>query len=361
MRKLSFFVCLLIGCICIAEMGLAQSSKKFKNANFKRKNKRISSWTGGKTGGMAAAGKYGEIGISLNAMNYFGDLAPAQGRASFDISFTRPGFGIYYTKKLSSRIFARGQFLYGRVRGSDESASEDGEDGFRRTRNLQFRNTILELTAVGQIYLFPNSATSSSRPIINPYLFAGIGVIRHNPQGQVPDVDREGNALANAGEWVDLEPLGTEGQNFPELYPEAESYSLIQLVVPAGVGVTYAINDFLDLSFEVGYRHLFFDHLYDVGGDYANHFDVGQNDPVAGVMSDRSYLVGETRDNVPVFDPATGEIVSVNNIVPGYGHINGNELRNPRGDTNDRSDIYIVTAFQLSYILGGKTGRAKFR
>lgn len=358
MRNIAILLLSLFLLVITSESVFAQSSKKFKNANFRRKNKKISSYTGGRTGGISTAGKYGSIGISVNAFNYFGDLAPRASRGSFDFSFTRPGFGVFYSKKLLSRLSVRGELLYGRVSGSDESASTDGEDRFRSIRNLQFRNSILELTATAQIYLFANTGVASSRPILNPYLFVGAGIIRHNPQGQVPDVSRSGQTFENAGEWVDLQPLGTEGQNFPELYPDAEDYSLIQVVIPAGLGVTYAINDFLDLSFEIGYRHLFFDHLDDVGGDYANFFNF--DDPIAAAMSDKSYLVGERINNAQVFDPATGEVVEVNNLVPGYGHLNGNGSGNPRGNSED-NDIYFVTAFKLAYILGGSSGRAKFR
>ena len=358
MRKVAIFLIALFLSVVASEALFAQSSKKFKNASFRRKNKRISSYTGGRVGKFSSAGKYSAIGISVNAFNYFGDLAPRSSRGSFDISFTRPGFGVYYTKKVMPRLSLRGQLLYGRVSGSDESASADGEDGFRRTRNLQFRNSIIELSATAQVFLFSNRGVSSSRPILNPYLFAGVGIIRHNPQGQVPDVDRDGNAFSNAGEWVDLEPLGTEGQNLPDLYPNAESYSLFQVVIPAGIGVTYAINDFLDLSFEIGYRHLFFDHLDDVGGDYA--YFANLEDPIARAMSDKSYQVGETVNGAQVFNPATGQVEIASNLVPGYGHINGTGETNPRGTASD-NDIYFITAFQLSYILSGKPGRAKFR
>ena len=45
-----------------------------------------------------------------------------------------------------------------------------------------------------------------------PYVYAGIAGFLHNPQAIAPAKDLQGNALAEAGKWVDLRPLGTEGQ-----------------------------------------------------------------------------------------------------------------------------------------------------
>ena len=45
------------------------------------------------------------------------------------------------------------------------------------------------------------------------------------------------------------------------------------------------------------------------------------------------------------------------NVVPGYGSEDSN---NQRGDKSNR-DIYMVTTFKLTYILGKSFQKAKFR
>jgi hypothetical protein len=345
--------------------------KKYNTRSFRQKERRISNYTGGGTAGFSKAKKYSSIGVTLAAFNYFGEMAPKPNRASFDFSFTRPGFGIVYTKKLLPRVSARGTLAYGRISGGDESADMSEENLPRFKRNLNFRNSIIELTATAMVYLFDHHGTANTRLTLNPYIFAGVGIIRHNPQGQIPEFNRDGTARTDAGEWVDLEPLGTEGQ-YSDLYPDVEPYSLFQVVIPAGIGVTYELTPELDLSFEIGYRHLFTDHLDDVGGEYANYDDIGEGDPnsIAAVMSDKSYELAyraETQDLVTlvsgsVRDMAGGEgaVKQLDNLVPGYGYRLVSGEPQVRGSSSD-NDIYFVTAFHLTYILGGKHGKAKFR
>jgi hypothetical protein len=73
---------------------------------IKKNNKRIANFKGKKTG----FGKdkiYNAVGISLNAMNYYGDLAPRPQRVSTDISFTRPGIGVSFAHRFGHAIHYR--------------------------------------------------------------------------------------------------------------------------------------------------------------------------------------------------------------------------------------------------------------
>ena len=329
---------------------------------MRAQSKRISNYRGGVAGGFGKKA-FTTLGFSINALNYFGDLAPKSSAASTDISFTRPGFGLFLEHKVAARAWVRGSFIYGRLQGSDfKSASPDDESArFRYVRTLQFRNDIFEFSAQGVIDITPNYSTFLGRPTFTPYIFGGVAVLYHNPKGLVPETDiNTGQPLEDAGKWVALEPLGTEGQ-----YTDGSgvsTYSKIQIAIPVGIGLRYMINQSFDVSVEVGYRHLFFDHIDDVGGNYV---DLGTLDSdLARAMSDRSRELvdvesGEARD---LTNPLVAEIVNkrdANNLISGYGSA-GNGA-NIRGNSAD-NDIYVVTSIKVSYILGSSIfGKAKYR
>ena len=66
-----------------------------------------------------------------------------------------------------------------------------------------------------------------------------------------------------------LQPLSTEGQGLPQ-YPERQAYKLSELCVPFGIGVKYAISDFVYIGGEFGTRKLFSDYLDDVSSVYVD-------------------------------------------------------------------------------------------
>lgn len=331
----------------------AQRKKPKRSRSMKSKSRKISSYRGGFAGGFGKR-SYNSIGGSINAMNYFGDLAPKPTNLSFDIAFTRPGFGIEFSRKINPRISVRGSFIYGRLRGDDnKSADPNDESGkFRYVRNLQFRNDIKELSVVGVVDLTPNTGTFLSRPDFMPYLFAGVAVIHHNPKGLVPDTDvNTGSSLPDAGKWVDLIPLGTEGQYVAG--SDVSVYKKVQIAIPVGIGVRYRLNQALDLSVEMGYRHLFFDYIDDVSGNYP---DLGSlNSDLTRVMADRS-RESNAVESGDLRNVSSDISVVADGFYAGFGH-GGDQ----RGNSKD-NDIYVVTSIKLTYILGGSIfGGAKYR
>ena len=354
-------ILVLLTLFFIAEYEVMAQSRS-RSRQIRAQSKRISNYRGGAAGGFGKKA-FTTIGFSINALNYFGDLAPKSSAASTDISFTRPGFGLHLEHKLAARFWARGSLLYGRLQGSDfESASPDDESArFRYVRNLQFRNDIFEFSAQGVIDITPNYSTFLGRPTITPYVFAGVAVLYHNPKGLVPETDvNSGQPLEDAGKWVALEPLGTEGQHTAE--SGVSTYSKVQIAIPVGIGFRYMINQSFDLALEVGYRHLFFDHIDDVGGNYVDLNTLDSD--LARAMSDRSRELvdvnsGEARD---LTNPLVAEIFNnrdANNLIQGYGSLgNGSNIRGNSAD----NDIYVVTSIKLTYILGSSIfGRAKYR
>ena len=96
------------------------------------------------------------------------------------------------------------------MQSADQADTSNGI--YRYQRNLSFRNRIKELSVVASFDLFQNSGMYINRVKWTPYGFLGVAALLHNPQALAPATDLNGNPLAEAGKWVDLQPLGTEGQ-----------------------------------------------------------------------------------------------------------------------------------------------------
>lgn len=331
----------------------AQMSRK----KIKRNNKRIMTYRGRKSS-FEKDNAYSFVGISLNALNYYGDLAPKPSRFSTDISFTKPAIGITFGHRFGPRYSLLASFMYGTLKGSDaESADKsDAENGvFRYNRNLSFRNRIKELSVVANIDLFDNMATYISRVKWTPYVFAGVAVFHHNPQAQAPATDLSGNPLPEAGKWVNLQPLGTEGQ-YSELQDGdvnkgIKPYKLIQIAIPIGLGARFRVNEVMDFSFELGFRYLFTDYIDDVSKNYVD-LGVLKSD-LAKTMSYRSSEIADPSQ----LEPELARDGNTYNLLPGYGKEHPDNLR---GNKDDK-DIYMVTTIRLTYILGKTFHRAKFR
>lgn len=325
---------------------------------IKRNNKKMYSYRGKKAFGKEKI--YSAIGLSVNALNYFGDLAPKPSRLSTDISFTRPAIGLSFSHRFGPRYMLTAQFMYGTLKGSDaESADKnDAENGvYRYQRNLSFRNRVKELSIVASMDLYENQATYISRVDWTPFAFAGLAVFHHNPQAQVPDTDLNGVAFSNAGEWVDLQPLGTEGQHadLPDgaVNKGLDPYKRIQVAIPFGIGARFRVNQVMDFSVEWGFRYLFTDYIDDVSANYVNLDQLDSE--LARAMS---YRTNEVKGTPP---PVTAGGLSVDSggytVWRGYG---SEAPSNVRGSKNDK-DVFMVTTFRLSYIIGKTFNRAKFR
>lgn len=343
----------LVVCLCLCSFLVSIDSFAQLNRKKIKKNNRHIAHFKGKKKGFDPAKKYNALGISLNALNYYGDIAPLPNRISTDIGFTRPGIGVSFTHRFGPFYQLTGGFSYGTLAASDAESADpaDENSAFRYVRNLSFRNRIKELSVVGQFDLFPNQGTYISRVRWTPFAFAGVAVFHHNPQAQDTD-----------GKWVNLQPLGTEGQ-YANLPPTAvnhgiKPYKQIQLAIPFGIGARFRINEVMDLSGEFSFRYLFTDYIDDVSQNYVD-LDLLENDQARRL----SYRSGEVNpsasEKVASIMSNTHPTLTYNGVplVNGYGHEYPDNLR---GNKNDR-DIYTMTTIRLTYILGKTFHRAKFR
>lgn len=355
-------VCLLVS----AQEGFAQMNRKA----IKRNNRRISSFKGRKFQ-FGKERRYNTLGVSVSALNYYGDLAPKPSKVSTDISFTRPALALSFGHRFGPRYTMTAAFMYGTLSGSDAESANKGDAGngvYRYNRNLSFRNRIKELSLTASLDLFENQATYISRVVWTPYVYGGLAVIHHNPQALAPETGVDGQPLASGGKWVDLKPLGTEGQNSKLQSTDANAgikpYKLIQPAIPFGFGARFRINEVMDFSAELGFRYLFTDYIDDVSRSYVD-LGVFGTDELAKAMSYRTHELAE-------FNPSavntslisyTGRDNKQYYVLPGYGQeftTEDGSSSNVRGNNKDK-DIYMVTTFRLTYILGKTFHRAKFR
>ncbi|HEY0651588.1 MAG TPA: DUF6089 family protein [Chryseosolibacter sp.] len=351
MRRLFYLT--MVVCMLMSVESFGQMNRR----SIKKNNRRISSFKGKKYH-FGKEKVYNAVGFSLSALNYYGDLAPKPSRFSTDISFTRPALGFTFAHRFGPRYTLQAAFMYGTLRGSDsESANqEDSSNGvFRYQRNLSFRNRIKELSITAHFDLFQNQATYISRVRWTPYAYIGLAGFHHNPQAQAPATDLNGNPLPEAGQWVDLKPLGTEGQNGSlaptDVNAGIKPYKLIQIAIPFGLGARFRINEVMDFSAELGFRYLFTDYIDDVSQNYVD-LSVFDGNELARAMSYR------TNEVVPASSlVSTQTRTGTYNLLPGYGQEHPDNMR---GSKDDR-DVFMVTTFKLTYILGKTFHRAKFR
>ncbi|NOS92015.1 MAG: hypothetical protein HOP30_08840 [Cyclobacteriaceae bacterium] len=326
----------------------ARNIKRY-NSVYKKKRKRL-----------VRENTYTAVGLSINALNYYGDLAPFPSKASTDIDLTNPGFGITFVHRYGPRYTFVAELLMGQLEGSD-AASADGtssEGKYRKQRNASFRNPIQEITALAVFDLFQNKTDYRNRVNWTPYIFTGFTVFNHNPQAQAPVTFLDGTSNPRAGEWIDLQPLGTEGQYASLLPTDAnygiKPYSLTQVAIPFGIGARIRIGEYFDIWADMSMRFTFTDYLDDVSRNYVdlNRF----KDPLTQALSYRSNEIPNvglsTRtENVLV----NGQMKSLS-LVNGYG---SEYATNIRGNAK-QNDIYTVASIKLTYIIT-RLGKAKHR
>jgi hypothetical protein len=256
--------------------GAEEVFSQMDRRTIRQNNKRIMTYRGKKSN-FGKEKRYFFAGFSVNALNYYGDLAPNPGRFSTDLSFTRPAIGISVSERRGPRFSVTAGFMYGTLSGSDFTSADpdDAENAkFRYYRNLSFRNRIKELSVVASYDLFENQETYMTRAKWSPFVYGGLAVFHHNPQALAPINGLDNQRLPEAGEWVSLRKLGTEGQHADLLRTDAnfgiKPYNLFQIAIPMGIGVRFKVHDVVDVSVELGFRYLFTYYIDDVSKNYVD-------------------------------------------------------------------------------------------
>lgn len=212
----------------------------------------------------------GEFGITAGVAHYFGDLNNRGkiNRPKLAIGgFIRKQFGNYSAIRLSGHFARLG---YSDIYSSNE---------YNLRRNLSFNTNIFELALQGDFNFFKFNPVDPDYSF-TPYATLGIGIFNYNPYAYYKN------------QKIYLRPLHTEGQTF---YKNRKEYGSMALCFPIGFGVKYALNDKINISFEITHRFTTTDYIDDVSTTYvgADKFpSTAGGKSIAGIMQDRSFEVG---------------------------------------------------------------------
>ena len=267
----------------------------------------------------AVQAQYVEMGIIGGAMTYSGDLA----EVAYRIEHTHPsayGFVQYNTNPYFSMRWQGG---YGRISGSDENSSRS----YANLRNLSFTSDIYEGSMLF-IWNITGFDAKRLRQRFSPYVFAGVSAFKFNPRAYFQ------------GQWVELQPLGTEGQG-TNAYPERDPYGLTQVGLPMGGGMRFALAEHWTLGIEIKFTKTWTDYLDDVSSTYvAQEILIAENGILSYNLSNRTgeYLNTEPLDwdeTVQRGDPTDKDWFIMTGIT-----VSRNLIRGPRGGKQVRCPTF---------------------
>ena len=241
-----------------------------------------------------------ELGASAGGMNCFTDIGGKKGTGKkfikdYNLKNTQFSGGVYVAANFKDAICLRLEGTFGQVKAYDSILKSVAPSTFGRyERNLSFRSSIAELMILAEIhplYLFGKHDDDWQPPVVSPYLLAGIGFFKFNPQAQQNNV------------WVNLQPLHTEGEGFAA-YPERKEYKLNQTNVPVGVGFRYSLSAVLNVRAEFVYRILHTDYLDDVSTTYINPAEFYNN--LTGAYLSQALALNKRSTNTSVWKTDPG-------------------------------------------------------
>lgn len=212
---------------------------------------------------------------------------PGIGRNNIlDMDFLSTRFGgcIGLRKTFRERVSWQFTYTMGMLYGDDAKTTEY----FRSDRNISFRTPIQEFSGrieykirklrTGHIYDL-RGVRGQKGVNLATFCYVGLGVYHFNPKAKID------------GNWVALQPIGTEGQNYIDT---RHPYYRVQMCIPIGLIAKYNLNKRWSISGEIGLRFLFTDYLDDVSTTYANPelvaaYDNTVSDAVAMLAADPAY------------------------------------------------------------------------
>jgi hypothetical protein len=270
-----------------------------------------------------------EVGASVGGMNCLTDLGGRKGigkKFIKDITLknTNVAGSFYIAALFKNKVAIRLEASFGQVEAADSVLKKVSASTYGRyERNLSFRSSISEFALTVELHPFYilhnyNEDETSEPPTLSPYFVAGIGLLKFNPQAKL---------LNN---WIDLQPLSTEGQGFKE-YPNRKPYKLTAISFPVGLGVQYELSALINLRAEFLYRFLNTDYLDDVSSNYI--------DPALY----STYLNGNKYENALLLNDRQPQLNINNKATP------GGQRGNPKNN-----DAFFSFNIKMGLVLGRK-------
>lgn len=193
-----------------------------------------------------------ELGLWGGASLYSGDFAPDD--IGLYLETLNPAGGVFLRMNPGNALSIEFGLNLGKIDG------EDGVTNDNPSRMLNFRTNITELALKANLNLVRWGNPRGTQVV--PYLMGGAGVFRFNPETNFD------------GNWIELQPLGTEAQGVPGY---EDPYSLTNYAILAGGGIKFIFNERFTIGLELGGRKTFTDYLDDVSGTTVNYLDVLEN------------------------------------------------------------------------------------
>ena len=218
-----------------------------------------------------------EFGWFSGISNYTGDLRQLR----FEASSSEFATGVFFRNNFSNNVSYKTHLYYGKLRGDDSVYAPTDIS----LRNLSFETVLIEWAHIME-FSFMDFGTRKER-IAAHYVFLGVSGFYFNPKAFY--VDR----------WVELQPLGTEGQRLPG---GTGPYSRFQVAIPFGLGFNIRVGDYRDvvIGFEVGFHKTFTDYIDDIAGVYPEWDDFNKMPQMTKDLSYRSTeLPGFSIDDYP--------------------------------------------------------------
>ena len=218
----------------------------------------------------------GEFGFGVGAGHYFGDL-----NTRARLGRPKIAAGLFFRKNFGNYIAVR---LAGNFAQLGYSDVYNTHNEFMRRRNLSFNTKVWELGLQGD-FNFYRFMPGEPDFRFTPYITFGVSAFSYDPYAYLK------------GEKYFLRPLGTEGQGSGDSsLGNPKPYSTMALAIPFGVGVKYALNERINIGFEIVHRFSNTDYLDDVSKTYPGSATFPANPDgtpsPAFLLSDRSYETG---------------------------------------------------------------------
>ena len=183
---------------------------------------------------------------------------------------------------------------------------------------MHFKSPVYELSGQLEFNFLPYQP---GNPLYTwtPFIYAGVSLFHHNPQAENKN-----------GEWVNLQELGTEGQETTTSFngDTRKRYSLIQFAIPMGGGVKIAVNESFSIMLEYGARKTFTDYLDDVSTTFVGSSPGDANNDYPSEMSEDAEWMSDPRGT----------------------HMSGDQ----RGNPNNKKDWYSFAGITLSFKLSNE-------
>ena len=280
---------------------------------------------------------YWDYGLKLGASNYLGDIGGLnQSKRPFVLDMkmqeTRWAIGGYARYKLRDPWSVEAQFNWVRISGADSLTKAYDP---RRGRNLNFRNDIFQLNALGEWTFFENPDLGNTYRYENAfaaYLCAGFSLFYQDPFAYNPNRyswNAQGQIQQGGGPlWVNLHPLETEGVH----------YHLIQFGLPIGAGINFTIKKRYRIGWSITWTKTFTDYLDDISRVYPDPNFWKQNGYSPQLAAEAAYF-----SNRATAASASGV---------GLDQYGGEgEQRGDRG----LKDSFITTTIDVGYVIRGRS------